>query len=291
MAAAAEHLSLRQAALALAIQPATLNRSIRRLETSLGVQLFERRSNGVRLTEHGESFLLGARRVLGEIDMLASLSESRRRASARLSIGFNTSLSAGNLRATVLEGLRRTAGAELGMVSGPSPELLQDVRTGRLDVAIVVPEDDEWPEARLALWNERVVAVLPSDHRLADRDVVDWEELRNEALIVGDDPPVSMFVPRTAPSSFGRIGAVRRYEIDARHILSLVGAGAGVSVTLESSVGELHSGVVYRQLHRLGEVVRMPFCAFWRSDNPSPSLSALLHALRERYPEVPGGSF
>lgn len=59
--------SLRAAARALGLAQPAITRSIQDLEHDLGAQLFVRSARGVKLTPIGESFLVRARKILGEV--------------------------------------------------------------------------------------------------------------------------------------------------------------------------------------------------------------------------------
>src|SRR5882757_5677595 len=106
--AAADHGSFRQAAEALLLPQTKLSRCIRQLEERIEMIVFERSSGGVRATEAGRDFLRTARSILEQMDTLVASAHSAGRGEAgRLAIGFYTSLSAGNLRATLIEFARR----------------------------------------------------------------------------------------------------------------------------------------------------------------------------------------
>ena len=72
-------------------------------QKSIGVIVFERSSGGVCATSAGRDFLRTARSILEQIDALVTSAKSNGRGEAgRLSVGIYTSLSAGNLRATLV---------------------------------------------------------------------------------------------------------------------------------------------------------------------------------------------
>jgi Bacterial regulatory helix-turn-helix protein, lysR family len=100
--------SFRRAAESLLIQQSTLSRCIRQLEHSIGMTIFERSSGGVRATDAGRDFLHLARSILEQVDSLVTRAHRSGRGEAgRLTIGFYTSLTAGNLRATLADYARR----------------------------------------------------------------------------------------------------------------------------------------------------------------------------------------
>ena len=101
---AAEEVSFRRAAEVLLVKQSTLSRGIRQLEHLIGMSIFDRSSGGVTVTPSGRDFLRHARSILEQIDSLITTADRTSRGEAgRLTIGFHTSLSAGNLRATLLE--------------------------------------------------------------------------------------------------------------------------------------------------------------------------------------------
>jgi DNA-binding transcriptional LysR family regulator len=103
-----QHRSLRQAADALNIRQSTLSRGLRDLEYQLGAILFERTNGGTRPTIEGQEFVAAAQRILDETDKITGRLKTRSRGeSGRLTIGVHASLSAGNLRSTLVDYHRR----------------------------------------------------------------------------------------------------------------------------------------------------------------------------------------
>jgi Bacterial regulatory helix-turn-helix protein, lysR family len=102
-AAAADHGSFRRAAEARLLRQSTLSRCIRQLEERIEMIVFERSSGGARATQAGD-FLQMARSIPEQMDTLVASAHSAGRSEAgRLAIGFYTSLSAGHIRATLID--------------------------------------------------------------------------------------------------------------------------------------------------------------------------------------------
>jgi len=74
----ADRRSFAQAARRLGRSPAAVTRAIGELETRLGVRLLNRTTRAVSLTEAGERFLAGARRVLADLDEIERAAARRR---------------------------------------------------------------------------------------------------------------------------------------------------------------------------------------------------------------------
>jgi DNA-binding transcriptional LysR family regulator len=124
----AQHRSLRQAADALNIRQSTLSRGLRGLEYQLGATLFQRTNGGTRPTIEGQEFLDAARRIVEQTETITARLKTRSRGeSGRLTIGVHSSLSAGNLRATLIDHRRRFPDVEMHLVDGSSDHLISDL--------------------------------------------------------------------------------------------------------------------------------------------------------------------
>jgi DNA-binding transcriptional LysR family regulator len=167
---ASQHRSLRQAADALNIRQSTLSRGLRDLEYKLGATLFERTNGGTRPTVEGQEFLDAARRIVEETETITARLNTRSRGeSGRLTIGVHASLSAGNLRATLLEHRRCFPNVETRLIDGSSDHLISDLTNSAIDVAFVAENNPRWNDRSLSVWSERVVIALPEKHPLVPR--------------------------------------------------------------------------------------------------------------------------
>jgi DNA-binding transcriptional LysR family regulator len=266
----AQHRSLRQAAEALSIRQSTLSRGLRDLEFQLGETLFERTNGGTRPTAAGQEFLDAARHIVEETEAITARLRTRSRGeSGRLTIGVHASLSAGNLRATLIDHRHRFPDVETHLVDGSSDHLISDVASSAIDVAFVVENYPGRDDKSLSVWSERVVVALPESHPLAGRDIVHWSELRHEALLL----------PQRGPG---------RHDVGLDRLLTLVGAGWGILLALEGATGAVYPGVTYREVHDTDGPTRLAFSAYWRHANCNPSLLPFLDILRERYPDLSG---
>lgn len=285
--AAADYGSFRRAAEALLLRQSTLSRCIRQLEAAIGVIVFDRSSGGVRATQPGQSFLRSARSILEQMDALLINTNSTGRGEAgRLAIGFYTSLSAGNLRATLTDFRLRFPRVELAMVERSRARLITALRNGALDIAIVTGDAPLQDNNALSLWSERTLIALPEGHSLADREVVYWTDLRNETVLLSHYDPgreledllmSKLVCPEDRPK-------IERHDVSRGIIKSLVSVGFGVSLVTESDIGASFSGLIYRELRDGTGPSRIGHSAHWRPNNDNPALAGFLKLLGERYP-------
>lgn len=82
----AETNSMTRAAEKLYTAQPNLSRSLRELENTMGVTLFQRTSKGIYPTPEGEEFLVYARRVLGEVEEMEALFRDNRKSQVKFSI-------------------------------------------------------------------------------------------------------------------------------------------------------------------------------------------------------------
>lgn len=164
-ATVAEELHFGRAAERLLIAQSVVSQQIRRLERELGVQLFDRSSRHVRLTEAGRAFLPEAYAVLeAQERAVASVSRFTEKRSSVLRLGTSSGL--GDRLTLVLDGLaRRLPDTQLDLIAVPARERLALVAEGGLDAAFV-RGDAEPPEASsqvrlLPVWRDALVVVLP----------------------------------------------------------------------------------------------------------------------------------
>jgi DNA-binding transcriptional LysR family regulator len=281
--------SLRQAAENLSVRQSTLSRRMRDLEQEVGATLFERTNGGTRLTPAGQEFLEAARRIIEETELMVSRLKTRSRGeSGGLTIGVHASLSAGNLRATLIEHRRAFPDVEIHLVDGSSEHLISDVANSVIDVAFVA---DNYPRhaKSLSVWSERIVVALPEDHPLASRDVVHWSDLRHEALLLPERGPGPEFLKLLANKKRHPDPCrLLRHDVGLDRLLTLVGAGWGVLLALEGATGAAYPGVTYREVHDTDGPARLAFRAYWSQANSNPSLAPFLDILRERYPDISG---
>jgi DNA-binding transcriptional LysR family regulator len=186
----AEELHFGRAALRLGISQPPLSQQIRALEEELGVQLLERTSRRVRLTEAGRQFLPEARATMAQAEQAARTARLAHRGEVgRLRLGFSTSVP---FIPRVVDALSRFRQAypqvSLELDELPRDEQLSRVERGLLDVAIMrafskpdLPSNMQ----SLRIQMDGVMLAMRQDHPLAQRtNVLTLDDLRGEPMIL-----------------------------------------------------------------------------------------------------------
>jgi DNA-binding transcriptional LysR family regulator len=172
----ADALHFGAAAERLGISQPSLSRSIARLERRLGFPLFQRTTRRISLTPAGEVFLADCRRLLAEMD--GAIRRAQRRGKSG-SLKLAVRPGAGQ---SVLTGLLNSYAELPG--SGPVEVLycydeVSALHTGAADVALMCVTSTTNGLELLELGDERPVAALPADHRLAARSSLAMADLHS----------------------------------------------------------------------------------------------------------------
>lgn len=182
--------SLRKASEHLHISQPALSEAVGKLERELGVPLLERRRTGSRISSQGQELLTGMVEVLDSVRRLKDSAGERGPASRTVRIGTDQSSPGVLLPALRDFGAEHPdAGVEVVRLPpaterGPAGAPFDDPA---LDLTLVTALDGEaHPDdvVTTELRRGRVVAVLPAGHRLARREALTAEDLREERLVL-----------------------------------------------------------------------------------------------------------
>ncbi|MBV8217747.1 MAG: LysR family transcriptional regulator [Solirubrobacterales bacterium] len=183
--AIAEERSFTRAAERLWVAQPGLSVQIRRLETELGVQLFDRRTRGVDLTEAGILFLERARAALAAAELAGATGRDLESGVAgSLKLGIATCAHWGQTLRLLERFARERSGVELTALEGYGGTLWRELRNGRLDV-LLAPAAFSSPDLRrLELGSEPWVALMATSHALAGPGPLAAEDLHGERVAV-----------------------------------------------------------------------------------------------------------
>jgi LysR family hca operon transcriptional activator len=253
----------------------SLSRQIRSLEYEVGVPLLTRSVHGVELTAAGRAFLDHARLSLAQAEAAAEAARRAAQPAKRIfAVGFTTGQEVDWLpRATnLLRG--ELATIEIRVSSDHSATLANELVQGKLDIAFLRAERIPDIEIRVVA-KEPLVAILPSDHRLADRKAVDVKDFVGETYIgISTVPRVLRGI---IADYFARrkLTIVPSFEIDNYAMaVSLVASTRGVALLPASARHFLPWSVVSRPLK--GEVPTIDVAVGYHKANTSPILKSFL---------------
>lgn len=284
--AAADHGSFYRAARALDVEQSTLSRAVLKLERSIGMPIFERSRAGVTMTLAGNGFIRGAKPMLATADRLVAMMRAAGQGRAGgLRLGHNSSVSAGNLRATLMNWREAHSDVEVECVEADRSVLLAGLDTREIDIAILMGAVGHDGFRCEPLWSERMLVALPESHPLAQRDAIHWTDLRSERFLlpVADPGPEirNMVLGHLAVS--GAKPDIRMLQASRETVLSVLGAHSGVSIVCEGSTGARYPDVVYRAIHGEHGLALTGHSGCWCDNNGNPALRRFLRFIKARY--------
>ena len=173
----AEELHFGRAASRRHVAQSALSRQIRRLETSLGVELLDRTTRRVELTAAGSSFLVQARRLLTAGERARAAAQQGM--AARITVGFSAGLSLTN----AVSAFRADyPNAEIRMKRLEWFEQHDAVRGGVVDVCIGRLPIDNTDVDVSPLYEEPRVVMLHAGHRFAGKESLSIMDLADEPI-------------------------------------------------------------------------------------------------------------
>ena len=172
------------AALRLRITQPALWRQVHDLEAELGVRLFERAGRRVRLTGEGEGLLHRSRDLLAGAEQLAEHARALRHGEVgSLRVGGSPQIIQSVLAPFLARYLKTRPGIEVHLVEEGGVRAVGLVERGEVDLGLVFRRGDDRLEGR-RLFPVRLLAAVPSPHRLARRATLDVTDLKDERVLL-----------------------------------------------------------------------------------------------------------
>ena len=185
--AVAEEGSIRRASERLHISPSAVDRQILKLEDHLGTPLFERRPNGMRLTDAGQLVLRHARttlhdfaRLRGDIDNLRGV------VSGEVTIATLDSLTVHFLPEAVARFISVHPAVQIRVIALDPVEAMHSVAQGNADLGLTFSPARRRGISLLADVPSPMCAIMTPDHELAARKSVTLDECGDCRLMYQD---------------------------------------------------------------------------------------------------------
>ncbi|SMG26470.1 DNA-binding transcriptional regulator, LysR family [Paraburkholderia susongensis] len=271
--AAAQHQSVQKAAALLHVSSPAVSAAIAHLEGTLGVTLFNRQhARGLLLTEAGSEFAVQCRAVLqnaNELLVPGTLDRSALR--GQVKVGCLTTFAPLVIPALLNSVRAEIPNAKLTWTEGHHEYLIEGLRTGTLDLAVLY--DFEIPSGIqiMTLRSAPLQVVLPPDHPLSSRTHIPAADINTEPFILLDLPRTREYM-LSAFSSHGVLPRIAHAVTSLNMLFGLVAAGHGFSL--------LNFCPPYT-VPGIGRIVSRPFDSHVRQPN-----IVVAHSYRYHYPRV-----
>ncbi len=232
-----------RAAEACFVSQPTLSVSIKKLEGELGAQIFERGGTEVSLTAVGERLVAQAQRVLDEAARMKSIAaEGRDPLVGPLKVGVIYTIGPYLLPRIVHRLIATQPSMPLILSENYTNKLIEQLRTGEVDVAVMAEPFDTTGLDILPLYDEPFLVAVPPDHEWAGRASVPSVDLKSQTMLllgIGHcfRDHVLEVCPEAARFNVNSAGIQRTFEGSSLEtIRHMVASGLGITVLPKMAV-------------------------------------------------------
>jgi len=236
-------------------QPA-VSRLVSALEAEVGATLVNRRVHPLRLTDAGEAL---ARRACAAFEQLAAaeaeIGAILQLDAGRLRLGTFSSAGATIVAAALAAFRQRFAAVQVTVMEAGPDRLVEAVRNGDLELAVVFDHPDigvirdEGLESDHLLEDPSDLFIHP-EHRLAPRKRVTFADLRDEDWLqptFGPDSPTEKLLSAACSAAGYEPRVIFRVN-DCEMTKALVAVGMGIALLPRVAIHPIHSGVVVKSV-------------------------------------------
>lgn len=229
------HRRFRLAADACAISQPALSMQIKELEAEVGHDLFERGAKEVRLTAFGQTFAIRVREILRQVDELGEMARASRHSFlSRLRIGIIPTVAPYLLPVIINDLNSAFDGVELQIRETQTARLIEELKQGELDLAIVALPVSEPSLTEVKLFDEEFVLVRRQEDE--GKPVPDRFALPQMRLLLLEEGHCF----REQALAFCHVGSTQPREVMEGSSLStlvqMVSAGIGITLIPEMAV-------------------------------------------------------
>jgi LysR family hydrogen peroxide-inducible transcriptional activator len=232
-----------RAAEACFVSQPTLSVAIKKLEEELDVKIFERGASEVSVTPLGDQIVRQAQQVIEQAQAIREIAKlGKDPVSGPLRLGVIYTIGPYLLPDLVKNAIATVPQMPLMLQENFTAKLLDMLRTGELDAAIMA---EPFPDTGLAiapLYDEPFLAAVPVGHPFAQRTSITAEELKNETmLLLGTGhcfrDHVLEVCPEYARFASNAEGIRKSFEGSSLETIKyMVASGMGVTVVPQLSV-------------------------------------------------------
>ena len=222
------------------ISLAAASMRIKNLEDALDTKLLYRTSQGVTLTPAGQAMLHNAVLILKQTERLrGDLLEYARGVKGRIRMFANTTAMTEFLPAALGTFLSTHPQVDVDLEERISLDIVRAVMEGSVDIGIVAGTVRTDGLDVLPYHKDRLVLACPTNHPLADRDMVAFEEvLHYEFVSLHSGSAIHAFLNQIA-SELGVTLPIRVQVSSFDALCRMVEAGAGIGVLQNSAARRL----------------------------------------------------
>jgi DNA-binding transcriptional LysR family regulator len=270
--------SIRKAAETLTLSPSSVHRQLIKLEEQVGSTLFERRTDGVRLTAAGEVFYRYVQKTHHELTRaMSEIDDLRGVRRGNVNVACEEGLAKDFVPAVLAAYRRRHPGVTFTVTILNMPQIVDGLTDGSFDVGVAFNPVSHVALKRRAQVTVPLGAVMLPGHRLARRSSLRLADLVGEALILADGGfNIRQMLDRQFGSSRKHLTiAMQSNSFEAMAQLVLAGVGVAIRATMGIQREVARGELVFVPISEPGfHMETIAVCT--KSDRPLPMAAAIL---------------
>jgi LysR family hydrogen peroxide-inducible transcriptional activator len=240
-----DHHHFGKAAEACFVSQPALSMQIKKLEETLGVKLLERTNKSVLLTNIGLVITAQARRILQQIEEMHDFAKlAKDPYSGEFKIGIIPTVAPYLLPLIIPSLAKKFPKISFYLVEEPTAILIEKLKLGKLDAAILALPVDEASFATSLLFEEEFLLAVPNTHPLKNRKVIKPTDLDNQNVLLLEE---GHCMRQPTLTLCHKMNAVETQNFRATSIETLrhmVAAGNGVTL-MPKLAYQLNDGISY----------------------------------------------
>ena len=247
----------------------SLSVAIKKLEEELGVSIFERRTPDISITPVGAAIIEQAQKVLEESRLISEIAKRGQDPLAGpIRLGMIYTVAPYLMPELIVKLSTLAPKMPVYLEETYTTELISQLRTGAIDVAIMADTISDTGFMTQALYQESFVVAVPSHHPWVNRNYIGPQELRDQTmLLLGAGhcfrDQIIGICPDLVRANIGIADVQRTVEGSSlQTICHMVAQGLGITVLPASCVPYLRSNV--------NSIKTIPF------KSPSPSRRVIM---------------
>lgn len=224
--------SFSKAGEAVYLSQPTVSSHIKDLENHLETQLVDRLARSVVPTKAGELLYGYARRLIDlRREAESAMAEFLGKMKGRLTVGGST-IPGGYLLPRLLGGFAQLyPEVQVSLIVGDTAEIIQRISQGEIEIGLVGARDKDQSQLhQTAVIADKMVVVLPADHKWADREFITYPELSGEPFILRERGSGTLRAIETAILRAGQ-------SMEGLHIVARMGSTEAVRQGIKYKLG------------------------------------------------------
>ena len=225
----AKNLSFTKASQELFISQPAITKHIHELESNYGAQLFERKGNRITLTDAGRLLLNHCEQILDEYKKLDyEMNLLHNDFVGELRLGASTTIAQYVLPPILARYIKRYPKVKLSLLNGNSRDIEEALQEHRIDLGLV-EGTNRLPNLKYSKFlDDELVAVIPSNSRLTDKEEITPQELKNIPLVLREYGSGTLDVIEQALSR-------HHIRLGDLHILMYLGSTESIKLFLQNA--------------------------------------------------------